>query len=191
MPEVRRSIPTRAIFYFFLSFYSLLFNVVCNLFSLMFILIIFQIFIHSCACTENNQICYLLPCTCMVSNIVLSDLHINSELVVCALLLPNRIRLNCFHEECGALKRYIPHRFIQHSPTVPVLQICSINTDSWPCHYRHMVCQSALFHDLLLSPISQHSVWSEIMSDTLLHWSVTSLSRCSLVHVGPSTVVMK
>ena len=76
------------------------------------------------------QICYLLPCTCMVSNIVLSDLHIYSELVVCALLLPNRIRLNCFHEECGALKRYIPHRFIQHSPTVPVLQICSINTDS-------------------------------------------------------------
>ena len=48
-----------------------------------------------------------------------------------------------------------------------------------------------LFHDLLSSPISQHSVWSEITSHNPLHWSVTSWWHCSQARVGRSTTVMK
>jgi len=36
-----------------------------------------------------------------------------------------------------------------------------------------------LFYFLLSSSSSQHSVWSELVSDNPLHWSVTSLSHCS------------
>jgi len=49
----------------------------------------------------------------------------------------------------------------------------------------------SLFRGLRSSPISQHSVWSEITSHNPLHWSVTSLSRCSYAHVDPSTTIMK
>jgi len=41
-----------------------------------------------------------------------------------------------------------------------------------------------LFYDLLLFPISQQSIWSEITSHNPLHGSVSSLSRYTKAHVG-------
>jgi len=40
----------------------------------------------------------------------------------------------------------------------------------------HQIFNITLFPDLVLLPISQHSVWSELTSHNPLHWSVTSLS---------------
>jgi len=39
-------------------------------------------------------------------------------------------------------------------------------------NYMHLLRNFILFHDLVLSPISQHSVWSEITSHNTLHWSM-------------------
>ena len=38
-----------------------------------------------------------------------------------------------------------------------------------------------LFHDLLLSPISQHSVWSELTCHNSLHWTVTKRGHNRLI----------
>jgi len=43
-----------------------------------------------------------------------------------------------------------------------------------------------LLHDLVSSPISQHSVWSEITSHNSLRWSVTKCEQFIALHVGPS-----
>ena len=61
-------------------------------------------------------------------------------------------------------------------------RLCVLCTDPAAVHDHTesspVKSSKSLFHVLLLSSISQHSVWSEMTSHNPLHWSVTSLSRC-------------
>ena len=71
------------------------------------------------------------------------------------------------------------------------LKLKCLNLSTHNCFWRHrsapdtvanwhvgrvrnlFVLYCILFHDLLLSPISQHSVWSELTCHNSLHWTMT------------------
>jgi len=66
---------------------------------------------------------------------------------------------------------------------LPVGETCMILQSLVLSQYQHVtdgrtdMPPMPLFHDLLLSPISQHSAWGEITSHNPLHWSMTKCDQ--------------
>jgi len=65
---------------------------------------------------------------------------------------------------------------VQMRATKLAIRIKNLVIASWSIQLfiNKVGAELGLFHDVVLSPISQHSVWSEITSHNPLHWSVTS-----------------